>query len=797
MEDLNAAIPLTHEQKIAVALNDLPAADLPELIYTDGPNGIRGADGATAFPSGLAVAASFDVDLAERFGIALGRESLAAGRNGILAPGLDIARVAWAGRIAEALGEDPVLVGDVGAAIVRGIQSQGVLAVPKHFVANNFEYLRTGLGPLGRRTAAIDVKVTPRALREVYAEPFRRALMAGGAGAVLSSYNRIGGDYVSESTDILNILREWGWDGFITPDFLHAVRDDARALAAGLDFPALGGTAGRTDAMVRGLSEQGLDDIVRHTRWAVAQADVKVAPPTTEPVDDHRSQDLAQEILERGSVLLANRGILPLDRDTIGSIALVGIDNVDHLIVMGGSAAVTLSPTRIALLADALAECGPVEVTTIAGSRGDVPLPTWSGQVDVTITDETTGAITHRTLDQFALHEPLVPATEDWSAVLSAVFVPELTGEHLISLTFGGEASLYLNDELLASGYREASPMIHGPEYPVQATVMLQAGTPATLRVEYQSGPAFRIPPIVTPGVKVGLAEPDDRIAAAAKAATAADVAVVVVGRVSGEAMDVESLSLPGDQERLVREIARANPNTVVVTCGAGPIVMPWADDVAAVLHVWNPGERFAPALARLMFGDAEPGGRLPLTFPISEQTTPVSTLAQYPGIDGVADYSEDLLVGYRWFHAHQHRPAFAFGHGLGYTAFSIEGIESLTVAESQIDVRVRIRNDGARVGRTVVQLYQTPPAAAESPARTLVGFAPIELGAGAGAKVSVTIPLRDLAIWDAEHAAYRVIEGQYLFEAGLSSTDIGASASATLGSRVYPTSSTMKAESS
>jgi len=777
---------LSYDQKVAVAMNDLPAAGLPEFIYTDGPNGIRGAEGATAFPSGLAVAASFDRDLADQFGEALGRESLAAGRNGILGPGLDIARVPWAGRVAEALGEDPTLVGEIGAAIVRGIQSQGVLAVPKHFVANNFENLRTGSGSMARRTPAIDVEISPRALREIYAEPFRRALVNAGAGAVLSSYNRIDGEYVSESAEVLAILREWGWPGFVTPDFLWAVRDDLRALEAGLDFPALGGTANRTEEMVRAQPEAHLDRIVAHTRWAVESVRVPVAPPTTEPLDDARSQDLAQRIFERGSVLLKNDGVLPLAQDRLSSVALVGVHDLEHLLVMGGSAAVTLSPDRIETLADRFLHHG-VATTVVAGSLGDVALPTLATPAHATVRDDVTGNTEAVELDQLALYEVPEGIGEDWSATIIAAYTPLATGEHRLSVTFGGDATLFVDDKAIATGFREASPMIQGPEYPVQATLQLTAGQTVTLRVEYRTGAAFRIPPVVVPGVKVGILGPDGRFDTAAQAATDADVAVVVVGRVSGEAMDIDSIALPGDQDKLIRAVARANPNTIVVTCGAGPILMPWIDDVAAVLHVWNPGERFAPGLQRILFGDAEPGGRLPLTFPIDEQSTPVSTPAQYPGIDGTVRYSEDLLVGYRWFHATSTPVLFPFGHGLGYADLQITGATASTSSEDLV-INLEVRNVSEHAGAVIPQIYATAPATAQSPDRILIGFTRDDVPAGETTQLHTRISLRDLAIWDGTARAYRVPEGLYRLEVGLSSTDIRQVVEITLDERLYPT---------
>jgi beta-glucosidase len=774
---------LSREQKEALALMDFPAAGFPEMVWTDGPNGIRGAAGATAFPAGLAVAASFDQDLAQEYGVALARETLAAGRNSILGPGLDIARVPWAGRIAEALGEDPYLVGEIGGPIVRGVQSCGVVAAPKHFLANNFEYLRTGRGSFGRRSPAIDVRISGRALRQVYAEPFRRVLMKYGAASLLSSYNQVNGEYVSESKEILDILRsEWGWQGFVVPDFLHAVRDDQKALDAGLDFPALGGTAGRTREMVEALPEEALDRIAERVQWGLTTANAVQAPASTEPLDDHRSQDLAQELLEAGSVLLTNNGLLPLDPEAVSSLVLPGITDPSHLLVMGGSAAVTLSPERIVPLSQAIGDVLPqAKVTVAAGTLGDIPLPTITGEVLARVRDDVTGHEVEVVLDEFALPDPPEGIGPDWSAVLTCQYPVPATGGYRLALDFCGEATLSADGKAVATGYREASPMVQGPAYPVQAVLHLHADTVVTLQVTFSSGPAFVIPPLVKPSLRLGMAAPDDAIRNAAEAAGAADVAVLVVGRVSGEAMDVDSLHLPGDQEDLIQAVAEANPQTVVVVCGAGPVVMPWIDSVAAVLHVWNPGERFAPALARMLVGQAEPGGRLPLTFPRSEDQTPVSSVDHYPGVNGQVSYDDDVLVGYAWYDATGTEPAFPFGHGLGYTKFEAGGLEC-HVADSELHSTFEVRNVGDRSGKVVPQLYIGAPEISGHPPRMLRGFDAANIPAQGGRRFHFTTPLTELTAYDEASKQSWFHPGEYTVTVGFSSRDIRATSTVQIG---------------
>jgi beta-glucosidase len=263
---------LSRGHKLAIALHDfvaITAEDFVPFDYCDGPNGVRGHLGATAFSSTLALAASFDRALARRYGATLGREVLAAGKNAILAPALDIARVPRGGRAGENLGEDPLLAGEIGGAVGVGIQAEGVLAVAKHYVANNFEWLRTGEGSLPRRSDAIDIRVSSRTLHEIYLEPFRRALVRHGVAGLLGSYNRLNGRYVCQDPDLLDIPRtRWGWAGFTVPDFLFAVRDARAALDAGLDLPALGSDSQLTrDDLLE--DEARLDSIALHVLSAI------------------------------------------------------------------------------------------------------------------------------------------------------------------------------------------------------------------------------------------------------------------------------------------------------------------------------------------------------------------------------------------------------------------------------------------------------------------------------------------------------------------------------------------------
>lgn len=727
-----------------LALADFAGA--PETVafsYADGPNGIRGVDGATVFPSALALAASGDRELAEEYGRAVGDELLASGHNVLLGPGLDITRDPRAGRVGESMGEDPLLVGELAGHVVRGVQSRGALCVLKHFVGNSVERLRTGTGPFGERTHAVDVRIDEATLHETYLAPFRRAVERHGAMGFMPSYNRLNGEYPSQSAELLATPRRlWGFAGVTIPDFIFAVRDPAAALAAGLDLPGLEGAAGRTE---QHLDEAGPEAVARIAEHVTAAASAVGLQPATGAVEASglgmaSALELAERLLIEGSVLLRNEGALPVPAGA--RVALIGPDPTS-LLVIGGSAAVTLTPERITALADELRGCG-LDVVQALGSLGDVPLPVVTAAnavsgIRATITDAATGETRSLELETASLPAPPEGVGPAWSAELSLRLRLDVDGLHRLALELSGEAELLVDGELVAEGFREASPMISGPHYALHAVVEGEAGDERDIVVRYRTGAALHHPEIgLVPHLQLGLDPASARIAQAATVAADADLAIVIAGRVSGETMDVDDLRLPGDQESLITAVAAANPRTVVVTASANPVAAPWRHGVAAHLHVWQPGERFAPALAAIVSGEAEPGGRLPVTFPESVASIPFS-LGDDPT---VLDHREGSLIGHRAHEVAGAAPAYAFGHGLGYATIAVE-----LLAADGTGATVRLTCGDDRGGKAVVQLYGRTE---DAPAAVLCGWSVARLAAGETREVHVALDLEALARWDA-----------------------------------------------
>ncbi|NKJ42417.1 glycoside hydrolase family 3 C-terminal domain-containing protein [Novosphingobium sp. SG720] len=765
---------------------------LPSLCMGDGPAGVgNGMKGVTQFPAPVMGAATFDRALMQAYGQALGTEHAGKGRNVVLAPTINIIRTPKWGRLAETLSEDPYLAGQLGSAITAGIQSVGVIATPKHFVANNQEWLRLGDGPA---YAATDALVPERALHEIYFPAFESVVKSARAGSIMCAYNRVNGRYACENPATLGQLKTWGFDGFVVADWYFAHRSTVAAVKAGLDISMPGGVSPFGFAEFYGVKELK----AARARGAIIEADIdgmvaRIVTPmfrlglVDRPVTGNANADvrdpahlaLSERIAEEGTVLLRNaRGILPLRPGRVASVAVIGDDagaNVQTSERYGGFVKTEdIGGVRAPL--DALkAALGPrVTVRYARGTLGIAPLPAmpasafhdltaryyaspdWSGQPVVTRKEATI---------DYAEAGPKagvagLPAL--WSARWTARFIPRRAGTYRFSLNGGGEMALTIDGQRVVTIPKQSFRLVtHG-------TVWLDAGKPVALDLAYSNAPTLS-----ANEVRLGWQAPDSTlIDEAVAAAKQAQVAVVFVADHVSEGADRTDLRLPGDQDALIEAVAAANPNTVVVLHTVGPVLMPWRDKVAGILAAWYPGEQAADAIAALLTGKANPSGKLPVTFPADETHGPTDQPARYPGIGTTARYDEGILVGYRWYDAKRIAPLYPFGHGLSYTTF---GYSSLTLVRDGQGwtVRVNVRNTGRVAGDEVAQLYVAMPAAAGEPPRQLKGFARVSLPPGEAATVSFPLASRDLSYWDEAAKDWRMAKGTYRIAVGASSRDI------------------------
>lgn len=791
------------EDKVAIlagqdswTLPALPQIGLASLVMSDGPVGVRGRhwstrDPSIALPSPTALAATWDPALARQAGRLLGQEARRKGVHLLLAPTVNLHRSPLGGRHFECYSEDPVLTGEIGAGYVAGVQDQGVGATVKHYVANDFETERF----------TVSVQVAERTLRELYLAPFETILARSGAWSVMAAYNSVNGVTMTEHRELQQgVLKdEWGFDGVIVSDW-HAARSTVAAALGGLDIamPAMGNPWGgdKLLAAVRAgeVPPEVIDEQARRTlRLAARTGALSGAPESVPPASRPAPVDgraLAREIAARSFVLAANpAGVLPVDAGQLGSVALLGALARDARVLGGGSAIVfpehVVSPLEG--LSTALPDSVKLSYAVGADPRTDKVAPAagpqWAG-LEATFRDAA-GAVLHQT--------PISSGAGRWmelpdgvtaenlaSVTISGQLAAETGGEHVLGIRGAGRFTLTAAGSVVFDGDLRpdsddlgASFLAPPEEY---VPLPLEAGDSVEVSLTQQvtldpAAPvvAFRL------GYSAPVTDPEELLAEAEAIAGASDIAVVVVGtteRVESEGFDRSTLALPGLQDELVRRVAAVNPRTVVVVNAGSPVEMPWAEDVAAVLLAWFPGQEAGHALADVLLGAAEPGGRLPTTWPVVQADCPVLNVTPD---NGVLRYDEGVFIGYRAFERAGTVPRYPFGHGLGYTTWAYEDL-----AVDGRRVRVTVRNTGSRAGREVVQVYARPAAPdADRPARWLAGFGSVTAEPGGSGTVEVELPERAFQIWD---GGWRTVGGQYTIEVAHSLGDIRGTAALTVG---------------
>ncbi len=759
--DLAARVKLLAGQDMW-SLPELPEIGLPVLVMSDGPIGVRGRawgpkDPSVALPSPTALAASWDPELARRAGRMLGQEARRKGVHVLLAPTINLHRSPRGGRHFECYSEDPLLTGVMAAGFITGVQEQGVAATAKHFVANDSETERM----------TVSVQVSERVLRELYLLPFEMAVQAG-VWLVMSAYNSVNGTTMSEHDELVNGLlkAEWGFDGVVVSDWL-GTRSTAPAALGGLDV-AMPATLNPwsegqlLEAVQAGLvPEKVIEEKARRVLRLAARVGL-LGAPAAEPVEVLDGATVAHEIAVRSFVLARNvDGLLPLRGNELGSVAVLGVAAAETRAMGGGSAEVV--PKRVVSLLEGLQERLGDKVRYAIGVDARATLPkaagaNWAG-LKVTC---------HNGEGAELFSEPLVSASVRWigdipapgiaSVTIEASFQPQTAGQHTFSVCGTGPFRLEIDGEQVWQD--TIWPDMSDPAsflFPPEKRVAVALGTsPVLVRLVHDTIEGLPIP---ATSFHLGHMEPrpgdDELLEEAVAAAAQADAVVVVVGtteHVESEGFDRANLNLPGRQNELVERVLAVNPATVVVVNSGSPVLMPWADRASSVLLGWFPGQEGGAALASVLLGEQEPGGRLPTTWPRSnDQALPVEP------DNGVLRYSEELAIGYRaGFEA-----LFPFGHGLGYTSW-----EYADLAVSGRQVMLTLRNTGARQGREVVQVYL-----GRDGQRWLGGFVSVELTAGASADVVVELPQRAFQRWS--DAGWQTIEGDYEVHIGRSLADI------------------------
>jgi beta-glucosidase len=748
---------------------------VPPMRCSDGPAGVRGTSwngpASASFPCGTALGATWDPALVHEVGEALGREAHSKGANVLLAPTVNLHRTPIGGRNFECMSEDPVLTAHIAKEYVLGVQSAGVAACIKHLVGNDTEHERM----------TISSDIDDRTLREVYLVPFEvacRAVDEGGAGvwSMMTAYNRLNGTFCSEHTELLDgIVRgEWGWQGAVISDWF-GTHSAAPSLRAGLDLEMPGPARERGEALLAAVHAGEVDEanVDRSVRRLLTLFDrTRVGDtPTDEVVDDSpATRDVIRRAAIAGSVLLRNNGVLPLQ---VGHVALIGPNSRRGQVQGGGSARVRAN--RPVALLDALTARG-LEVGHAEGCSIAKRLPVVRGNFETRYAADGTTATEPTQQLQFLWMDDPAPgiSREQFTATITGTFVPDVSGDWTFGVTVVGPAVLTVNGHTVVD---LSVPQVGGSYFgngspEVRGTIELAEGEPAEVRVE-----CGLVDRAMLRGLMVGACGPvtGDPVEAAVALAADSEVAVVVVGTDADwetEGEDRASMDLPGRQDELVQRVAAANPNTVVVVNAGSPVTMPWFDHVAAVLLVWFPGEEIGNAVADMLTGVAEPGGRLPVTIPLALEDTPA--FAHYPGRDGHAVYAEGPFIGYRWYQREQRAVRAAFGSGMGYTTWQL-GSPSLDGSVTDgVTVRVPVTNTGQRDGSHVVQVYVQPPDGDPMrPPRTLQAFAKVTASPGDTSEAVMWLPERAFSVWSVEHHDWITPPGTYTLWVGSSSDDL------------------------
>jgi beta-glucosidase len=744
------------------ALPAEPAIGLRSLVVSDGPAGVRGRtwselDPSLSFPSPTALAASWDAELVHRVAGLLAFEARRKGVDVLLAPTVNLHRSPFGGRHFECMSEDPLLTAVLGTAYVKGLQDHGVGATAKHYVGNESETDRF----------TVDIHLDERTLRELYLAPFERMVIEGGAWLVMAAYNSVHGATMTENQLLTHPLKdEWGFDGVVISDW-HATRATEPAGSAALDLVMPGPDGPWGDALVAAVeagsvAEAAIDDkVLRLLRLAARVGALAGFEPPA--VAQDQDTDVLRDAAADGMVLLRNNGVLPLP--DVRRVAVIGQLAAEARTQGGGSATVIPEHTVSPLdgLRDAL---GPdVTVTHSVGVRLQESLrPIPVDDVDVDWLDANGTVLRHELRHSGQLIWLGDAVREAAELRLSCRLRADTAGTWRLGVVGFGRFTLALDKQTVLD-----ETLAGEPHRPGETAVERELAVGDELDVVLTHFPQPNSPVV---GLTLGAQRPqrpyDVELADAIEEATTADVAIVVVGTteaVESEGFDRQSLALPDRQDNLVRAIARANPRTVVVVNSGGPVLLPWRDDVGALLLTWFGGQELGAALADVLLGAREPGGRLPTTW----LDTEAAALTTVP-TDGVLEYTEGLHVGYR-----RDQPyAYPFGHGLGYTTW-----EYLDIASATVDsVSVRLRNTGSRAGKEVVQVYLSrPDSSVDRPARWLAGFAVVTADPGAEVTATVALPARVWQHWSVDEHAWATESGVFTVSVGSSVADLPRSA--------------------
>lgn len=778
---------------------------------SDGPTGLRGTKWFNSYPSncfpcGTALGATWNKDLLKKAGRLMAQEARDKGVHIILGPTCNIQRSPLGGRGFESFSEDPVLSGYAASAIIQGIQNpkDNVVATIKHFVCNDQEDERKG----------ININVTDRALREIYLKPFQLAIKEANPHAVMSSYNRLNGEHVSNSKKLLSdILRdEWKYDGTTMSDWFGTYNVNG-SIENGLDIEMPGPAIFRTIPLVshqigcREINIQSVDDRVRNVLKLIKRtqkSNISYNAPEKFTVNE-RIRTTLKEIASESVVLLKNDlDILPLKKKD--SIAVIGPLAKYASVSGGGSAALNATYTTNPF--DSLAEYLGMEPKYALGStvyKNTEPLgkrlklPNGDVGFHACFYLEKPGTFSRTKFDEYDLDNselilydyknPSLNGSPLYYIDIEGVFIPEETGTYEFGLVCLGTAKLYIDGKLVVSNLEDqklGGSFFGNGTIEERGEIPLESGKHYTLTVEFGSAPTNTIknPKKSTFGDGGGLIfggqlkrDPLQEIQKAVEVAKNVDKAIVFVGlspEWESEGFDRDNMDLPPYSNELVSAVVKANPNTIVVNHSGTPVAMPWAVDVPGLLQGWYLGNEAGNAIVDILYGVSNPSGKLSLSFP--KQLSDNPAYLNYGSMKGEVLYGEDIFVGYRFYEKMKKTVSFPFGHGLSYTKFTMNLVSfELDEDTESIKVSLEIGNIGEHSGSEVVQFYVEPlEPTLTRPVKELAYFEKVYVEEGSKKMVSFSVNLNHAcSYFDTYQQRWAREKGRYNALLGTSSNDI------------------------
>ncbi|GAM40363.1 glycosyl hydrolase family 3 protein [Talaromyces pinophilus] len=780
----------------------LPRFNVPSVRVSDGPNGVRGTkffDGvrAACLPCGTGLAATWDQSLLYDAGVLIGQECLAKGAHCWLGPTVCIQRSPLGGRGFESFAEDPYATGKLAAAYIRGAQSTGVISTIKHFAANDQEHERI----------SVDAVMSERALREVHLLPFQIAIADSAPGAVMTCYNKINGQHISESKVMLDGLlrREWGWKGLIMSDWFGTY-STAEALNAGLDLEMPGPTRLRGPLLElaissRKVSRSTLDERARTVLEFVKRAnkaEVSTVESTRDFPEDRR---LNRKLAADSIVLLKNEsGLLPLNQKTLKSVALIG-PNMKTAAFCGGGSASLLPYYSVSPYQGIMNQLHPgVEIIYETGASSyafipeleasDVRTPEGQPGLRMRFYRDPPSVKERRVVEEIIIQESSWQLMGFSNPQLDRLFYADIEAELIAPATspfeFGiavyGSGSLFIDDQLIIDNttvQRGGNFFFGKGTLEEKATVDL--GQLYKIKVQFASGPSSKL---VKPGVvnfgggagRLGMVQaidPELAITRAVEAAKRADITILGVGLTrdhESEGFDRPHMDLPPAVASLVTAVLDVAPEAIFITQSGTPFnMLPWANNVKTHLHAWFGGNELGNGIADVLFGVVNPSGKLPLSFPRRIEDTP--TYLNFGSERGQVIYGEGIYVGYKYYEKALRDVLYPFGHGLSYTSFAYSDLTVNTASAT-----LNVRNTGGVAGAEVVQLYIAADATTASiarPIKELKGFAKVILQPGETRSVSIPFDRFTTAFWDQEAHVWTCENGPYRVLVGSSSQSI------------------------